>query len=38
VTLVMNPALESRVPPNVRAAVDSVRRLMIAGTFTPPAK
>ena len=37
VRLVMNPALESRVPRATLAAVDSVRRSIDAGTFTVPA-
>jgi len=33
VELVVNPALESRVPTPVRARIDSIRALMRAGTF-----
>ena len=33
VELVVNPALESRVPTPVRARIDSIRALMLAGTF-----
>jgi len=36
VKLVMNPALESRVPAAARQRVDSLAALMIAGKFTPP--
>jgi basic membrane protein A len=36
VTFVLNPTLASRIPPNVRTAVDSVWKRMVAGTFTPP--
>ena len=38
VTWVPNEALATRVPPNVQHAVDSVRALMAAGTFTAAAK
>lgn len=34
VTFVPNPALASRIPPTVMAAVDSAARQMMAGTFT----
>ena len=37
VKLVMNPALQSRVPAATLAAVDSVRTAIDAGTFTVPA-
>lgn len=37
VTLVLNPALASRIPPATRAAVDSTRAAIDAGTFTVPA-
>ena len=37
VTLVLNPALESRIPAATRAAVDSTRAAIDAGTFTVPA-
>jgi basic membrane lipoprotein Med (substrate-binding protein (PBP1-ABC) superfamily) len=36
VTLVLNPALESRVPAATRAAVDSARAAIDAGTFAVP--
>ena len=36
VDLVLNPALESRIPPDARAAIDSVRAEIRAGRFTPP--
>jgi basic membrane lipoprotein Med (substrate-binding protein (PBP1-ABC) superfamily) len=36
VRLVMNPALAKRVPAATRAAVDSVGKLIAAGTFRPP--
>lgn len=36
VTLVMNPALESRIPPAARQRVDSLRQLMMQGQFVPP--
>ncbi len=36
VKLVMNPALQSRIPAATRAAVDSVGKLIRAGTFRPP--
>jgi basic membrane lipoprotein Med (substrate-binding protein (PBP1-ABC) superfamily) len=35
VTLVLNPALASRIPPAVRAAVDSAERAIEAGTLKP---
>jgi basic membrane lipoprotein Med (substrate-binding protein (PBP1-ABC) superfamily) len=35
VRLVMNPTLEARVPAATRAALDSVERLLRAGTFEP---
>jgi basic membrane protein A and related proteins len=34
VTLVMNPALQSRIPPAARARIDSLQAKMIAGQFT----
>ena len=34
VTFVLNPQLASRIPPPVRARVDSIQRRMLAGTFT----
>jgi basic membrane lipoprotein Med (substrate-binding protein (PBP1-ABC) superfamily) len=34
VTLVLNPTLESRVPPPMRARIDSLQRRMLAGQFT----
>jgi basic membrane lipoprotein Med (substrate-binding protein (PBP1-ABC) superfamily) len=36
VNLVMNPALQDRVPPAARVAMDSVQREIRAGRFTPP--
>ncbi len=36
VLLVLNPALVHRIPPRIRAAVDSVERELERGTFTPP--
>jgi basic membrane protein A and related proteins len=36
VRLVLNPALESRIPPATRAAVDSVYALIVKGAFQPP--
>lgn len=36
VSLVMNPALDSVISPRAKAAVDSVHRLMRAGTFAAP--
>ncbi|CAA9299845.1 MAG: ABC transporter, substrate-binding protein (cluster 11, riboflavin/purine nucleoside/unknown) [uncultured Gemmatimonadaceae bacterium] len=36
VTLVLNPALESRIPAATRAAVDSARGAIEAGTFAVP--
>ena len=36
VKLVMNPALAAEVAPATRAAVDSVERRLLAGTFTAP--
>lgn len=36
VTWVTNPALASRIPAATRAAVDSITRLIRAGTFTAP--
>ena len=36
VTLVMNPALEGRVPAAVQGRVDSLRAAMEQGSFTPP--
>jgi basic membrane lipoprotein Med (substrate-binding protein (PBP1-ABC) superfamily) len=36
VTLVMNPALDSVVPPVAKRAVDSVRTLLVAGKFAAP--
>ncbi len=36
VSLVMNPALDSVISPRAKAAVDSVRRLMRAGSFAAP--
>jgi basic membrane protein A and related proteins len=36
VDLVLNPALESRIPPAARAAIDSVRAEIRAGRFSPP--
>ena len=36
VTLVMNPALEARVPAATRATVDSMRKAIDAGTFRVP--
>lgn len=36
VTLVLNPAMQSRVPPTARRLVDSLRAEMHAGRFTPP--
>jgi basic membrane protein A len=35
VRLELNAALESRIPPSVRAAVDSVTAQLKAGTFKP---
>ena len=34
VTLVLNPALASRIPPTVRARIDSLQAKMLAGQFT----
>jgi basic membrane lipoprotein Med (substrate-binding protein (PBP1-ABC) superfamily) len=34
VTLVLNPALESRIPPAARARIDSLQSKMLAGRFT----
>jgi basic membrane protein A and related proteins len=34
VTLVLNPTLESRVPPATRSRIDSLQRKMLAGQFT----
>jgi basic membrane lipoprotein Med (substrate-binding protein (PBP1-ABC) superfamily) len=34
VTLVFNPALESKIPPAARARIDSLQNAMIAGKFT----
>jgi basic membrane protein A and related proteins len=36
VRLELNEALSSRIPPSTRVAVDSLRRMMLAGTFTVP--
>jgi hypothetical protein len=36
VTLVMNPALDSAVPPAAKRAVDSVRTLLAEGKFAAP--
>ncbi len=36
VILVLNPALADRIPPRIRAAVDSVEGRLERGTFTPP--
>jgi basic membrane protein A and related proteins len=36
VSLVINPALESRVPATAMAAMDSVQRLMLDGRFSAP--
>ncbi|HYW51088.1 MAG TPA: BMP family ABC transporter substrate-binding protein, partial [Gemmatimonadaceae bacterium] len=36
VRLVINPALRSTIPPTALAAVDSVTKLLAAGTFTAP--
>ncbi|MFI5244882.1 MAG: hypothetical protein ACHQQR_06615, partial [Gemmatimonadales bacterium] len=32
----VNPALAARIPDVAMRAVDSVRKLMLAGTFVPP--
>lgn len=34
VTLVLNPALDSRIPPSTRAHIDSLQAKMLAGQFT----
>lgn len=34
VTLVLNPTLESRVPPGMRTRIDSLQRKMLSGQFT----
>lgn len=34
VTLVLNPALESHIPPAMRTRIDSLQRKMLAGQFT----
>src|SRR5262249_17398418 len=36
IKLVLNPALESRIPPATHFAVDSVEHLLAVGTFHPP--
>jgi basic membrane lipoprotein Med (substrate-binding protein (PBP1-ABC) superfamily) len=36
VRLVLNPALENRIPIRAMNAVDSVTKLLMAGTFSPP--
>ncbi len=36
VTLVVNPRLASVIPPRLQARLDSVERLIVAGTFAPP--
>jgi basic membrane lipoprotein Med (substrate-binding protein (PBP1-ABC) superfamily) len=36
VKLVVNPTLRDRIPAATRAAVDSVGKLIVAGTFRPP--
>ena len=36
VTLVLNPALQTRIPAAVRARVDSLQQLMFAGKFVAP--
>lgn len=32
---VVNPPMQERIPPRTRQMVDSIQRLMLAGTFTP---
>lgn len=34
VTLVLNPALEARIPPTAKARIDSIQTKMLAGRFT----
>jgi basic membrane lipoprotein Med (substrate-binding protein (PBP1-ABC) superfamily) len=36
VSLVVNPALDSVIPPSAKAAIDSVQRLMLDGRFSAP--